>query len=92
MRSVARPGDQVTVQGLCKFAGYSRQAYYQEMRVRTRQAVDEEVIVELVKSYRKIHPHMGARKLHVLIAQELQELEIVIGRDAFLCCCASTNC
>ncbi len=81
MRSLERPGDQVALRGLCALAGYSRQAYYQELRVRCRREIDEEAVVALVRSYRKLHPQMGTRKLGLLLAQELRELGIVIGRD-----------
>ena len=70
-----------TVKGLCTLAGFSRQAYYQEERVRGRQAVAEDAIIELVKAQRRVHPRVGARKLCVLIEPDLREMGIGIGRD-----------
>jgi putative transposase len=82
--SRVEPQERVTVRGLCEQAGFSRQAYYREMRVRERQAVAEEAIVELVNLQRRIHPRIGARKLCVLIGPDLQTMGIAIGRDRLL--------
>ena len=72
-----------SVAGLCVLAGFSRQAYYQERRQRSRQALEEDAIVELVKAQRRVHPRVGVRKLCVLIAADLREMGIEIGRDRF---------
>jgi putative transposase len=73
-----------TVRGLCALAGFSRQAYYQERRLRRRQTVAEDAIVELVNAQRHIHPRVGARKLRVLIRDDLREMGLSVGRDRFL--------
>jgi len=78
-----RDAEHTTAKGLCALAGFSRQAYYQERRVRSRQAVAEDAVVELVKAQRRIHPRIGVRKLRVLIAPDLDEMGIAIGRDRF---------
>ena len=62
----------------------SRQNYYRERRQRQRQAIDEELVVELVQKERKQHPRMGARKLLKNLSPELQEAGIEVGRDRFL--------
>ena len=72
-----------TVKGLCALAGFTRQAFYQEERARSRQAVNEEAILELVRVHRCVHPRMGARKLLVLMRADLEEMGIRIGRDRF---------
>jgi len=69
------------VSGLCALAGFSRQAYYQETHRRSRQAVEEDAMVELVKAQRRLHPRVGTRKLEVLIAPDLAEMGIAVGRD-----------
>jgi transposase InsO family protein len=74
----------VTVEGLCALAGCSRQAYYKQRRCRSREWVDEQAILELVKRERCIQPKLGARKLLVLLSPELEEMGIFIGRDRFL--------
>lgn len=72
-----------TVTGLCALAGCSRQTYYKQTTHRSRQAVDEEAILGLVRQQRQLHPHVGGRKLMVLLADELADMEIAIGRDRF---------
>jgi len=76
-----RSGTSVTK--LCVLVGFSRQAYYKEQRRRTREAIDENALVELVKKERKIQPKIGTRKLKIALAEELAEMGIVIGRDRF---------
>lgn len=62
----------------------SRQAYYREKRVRHREGLDQELVLELVRSQRANHPRMGARKLLVEIAPELAKAGVAVGRDRFL--------
>lgn len=71
----------ISVNGLCALVGFSRQSYYKERRRRSREEIDEDAIVELVKRERKIQPKIGTRKLKIALAQELAEMGIVIGRD-----------
>lgn len=70
-----------TVVGLCMLVGCSRQAYYKDKHVRSRQAVETQAIMELVREQRKIHPRIGVRKILFLIEPELAEMGISIGRD-----------
>jgi putative transposase len=76
-----RDDARTSVKGLCGLVGYSRQAYYKERRRRSREEIDEDAIVELVKKERKIQPKLGTRKLKITLAQELAEMGIRIGRD-----------
>jgi putative transposase len=73
----------VTVRALCRTVRISPQGYYKGHRRRSRQEVDEEALVELVKQERAIQPRLGGRKLLVLLKPELEEMGIVIGRDRF---------
>ena len=61
----------------------SRQNYYAARRLRQRRQIDEEMILELVRSERKLQPRLGGRKLLRLISADLNEAGIVIGRDRF---------
>jgi len=72
-----------SVQGLCRQAGMSRQAYYKEQRVRRREHIEEDLVVALVREQRAMHPRMGARKLMVLLAPELAKAGVSLGRDRF---------
>jgi transposase InsO family protein len=71
----------VTVRGLCRLAGFSRQAYYKEKKARRRQAVDAEAIVKQVQEQRAVHVKMGGRKLLGKIGGALKGKGISIGRD-----------
>jgi len=73
--------EKTTASGLCRLVGMSRQAFYQERRERRKREIDEEAIIEQVKAERRIHPRIGTRKLGHLIAPELKEMGIEIGRD-----------
>lgn len=77
----AEPG--VTAAGLCRQAGFSRQAYYKERKARRREAVDSEGIVAEVRAVRKIHRRMGGRKLLREMGGALRAKGIGIGRDRF---------
>jgi putative transposase len=59
----------------------SRQNYYKTRTARTRRAVDEDLVVQLVLQERRLQPRLGTRKLHQVLSRELCELGISIGRD-----------
>jgi len=61
----------------------SRQNYYAARRLRQRRQIDEEMILELVRSERKLQPRLGGRKLMRLISAGLNEAGVGIGRDRF---------
>lgn len=61
----------------------TRQNYYAKRGVRRRKEIDEELIVELVKAERRIQPRLGGRKTLSLIARELEEAGVEVGRDRF---------
>ena len=68
----------ITLSGLCRAAGISRQAYYQGRRERQHRARDTEGILEAVRRQRLTQPRVGARKLqHMLRAGGIE-----VGRDA----------
>jgi len=81
--SRARDPERTTAAGLCALAGFTRQAFYKERRVRRRAEVDREALVELVKAQRRIHPRIGARKILWLIQADMAEMGIEVGRDRF---------
>jgi transposase InsO family protein len=59
----------------------SKQNYYKEKRRRRCQAVDEELVVQLVQAERRQQPRLGTRKLLVLVGPELAEAGVALGRD-----------
>jgi putative transposase len=67
--------------GLCRLAGVSRQAYYRQRRRRRGREIDGEAVVAMVRAQRRMQPRIGTRKLRVLLAEQLEEEGISIGRD-----------
>lgn len=73
----------MSVASLCQVAGMSRQNYYKQRRVRRRQAIDEQLALELVRRERCRQPRLGGRKLLHLIAADLTDAGVSLGRDRF---------
>ena len=61
----------------------TRQNYYARRKLRQRRQVDEELLVGLARLERSLQPRLGARKLRVLLAGELAQAGVQIGRDRF---------
>lgn len=58
--------------------GNSRQAWYKRQKAIYKQAVEEHIILEMVRDIRKDMPRLGGRKL----VKKLQDDQVLIGRDA----------
>lgn len=69
------------MKAICSHLGISRQNYYARRQQRQRRQVDEELIVQLVRQERQLHPRIGTRKLQVLIRARLIEAGVKVGRD-----------
>ena len=67
---------------LCGLFGKSRQAYYQREKHVYREAVKEEILLQMVDRQRKQMPRLGGRKLLHLI-HPLLVGEMSLGRDSF---------
>jgi putative transposase len=74
----------VSIVGLCELTGMTRQNYYKQRRLRSRQAVDAELVLELVRRERCRQPRLGGRKLLHILSPELAEAGVTMGRDRFL--------
>jgi len=74
-----RPG--VSVGKLCEKTGMSRQNYYKRRTARGRKAIDEDLVVQLVKRERQQHTRVGVRKLHHMLSDDLREAGVEVGRD-----------
>ncbi len=68
---------------MCEIVGMSRQNYYKKRKTRSRRAIDEECILELVRQQRSLQSRLGGRKLFYLLRGELSLAGISIGRDRF---------
>jgi len=73
----------VNVGALCRAARMSRQNYYHQRQARQKVAVDESLVVELVRSQRRRQPCLGGRKLWHLLEGELAVAGVRLGRDRF---------
>jgi transposase InsO family protein len=78
-----QPDPEWGVAALCARVGMSRQNYYAARRLRKRQHIDEELILELVGRERHVQPRIGGRKLLYLLGSDLQEAGVNVGRDRF---------
>lgn len=67
---------------LCGLFGKSRQAYYQRNKHVYKEAVKEEIVLQMVEHQRRQMPRLGGRKLLHLI-QPLLVGEMSLGRDSF---------
>lgn len=67
---------------LCGWFGITRQAYYQHNKDGIQTSIEEELIVQEVKTIREKHTRMGGRKLYHLLLPFLNEHQIKLGRDA----------
>lgn len=71
------------ITALCAHVGMSRQNYYAARRLRQRRAIDEDLVLELVRNERRTQPRLGGRKLLHLMGPALAEAGVSIGRDRF---------
>lgn len=72
-----------SVGSLCSLLGYSRQAYYQHLKVQEQEALQEDLLVQEVLRIRKTQKRIGVRKLLIMMNVFIQQHTIQIGRDAF---------
>lgn len=68
---------------LCLLLGYSRQAYYKQLRFKEKEALQIELLLQEVGRIRARQKRIGARKLIFMMNGFFQQHKIHIGRDAF---------
>ena len=73
----------MTIAGLCRRVGMSRQNYYARRRERCEELLDAELMIRLIKRERSEQPRLGGRKLLHMIRMELADNGVSIGRDRF---------
>lgn len=73
---MASQEETISVRGLCRYLGVSKQAYYKAGKNRKRQKELEEKVLREVMKVRKEQPRIGTRKIHYLLKDEIN-----IGRD-----------
>jgi len=73
----------LSVGRLCGVVDMSRQNYYKQRCERDRRAVDEALVLSLVRRERALQPFLGVRKLLVILRDEFAMSGVSIGRDRF---------
>lgn len=68
---------------ICRLFGLTRQAYYKNIKYQKKVITENHIVLQLIWSIRKDHPRMGGRKMHFMIREEMDRLNIKMGRDAF---------
>ena len=72
----------ISLARLCGWFGITRQAYYQNNWEGISTSIEEDFVIQQVKSIRKNHRRMGTRKLFEMMQPFLLDHCIKIGRDA----------
>lgn len=68
---------------LCLLLGYSRQAYYKQLRFKETEALQIELLLQEVGRIRARQKRIGTRKLLFMMSGFFEQHRIHIGRDAF---------
>jgi len=69
----------------------TRQNYYKQKTARKRKAVNESLILAVVRQERSVQPMLGARKMLHLIRPDLKSADVSIGRDRFFALLSAHN-
>src|SRR5256885_4234709 len=73
----------VTVRGLCRKVGMSRQNFYARRQWRQAREIEAELVLGLVRQERQVQPRLGGRKLRHVLKPALEEAGLALGRDRF---------
>lgn len=71
----------ISLVGICRLFGISRQAYYQHFWQQEAASIEESLVLAAVLAIRKEHRVMGGRKLYEKLHPFLVEHQIKMGRD-----------
>ena len=66
----------------CSLFGRSRQAWYEQMKIKEDHHMADAVVLRIVKEIRQDLPRAGVPKLQILLQPRLKEHDIQLGRDA----------
>ena len=67
---------------LCGLFGITRQAYYQYFWRESDYQIEEELLIQEVRTIRKRQPMIGTRKLYGILQSFMLQHQIKVGRDA----------
>ena len=69
------------VSRVCQKLGMSRQNYYAGRKERQRKRVCGELVAELARQQRKLHPRIGVRKMQRMLRRPMAKAGVKMGRD-----------
>ena len=73
---MAAQEETISIRGLCRYLGISKQAYYKAGKKRRKHKEQEETVITEVMKIRKEQPRIWTRKIHYLLKDKIN-----IGRD-----------
>lgn len=73
----------ISLEVLCGWVGKTRQAFYEYTWRKQQAQLEVAIIIELVKRERKIAKRVGAKRLYLILKEELRRHGMRIGRDKF---------
>lgn len=82
---------QVGLGRICRLFGITRQAYYKNIKYQKKAITEDHIVLQLVSAIRKDHPRMGGRKMYFMIKEDINRLNIKLGRDALFDLLASEH-
>jgi putative transposase len=82
---------QVSLGRICRLFGITRQAYYKNIKYQKKAIAEDHITLQLISAIRKDHPRMGGRKLYFMIKEDINRLNIKLGRDALFDLLASEH-
>jgi putative transposase len=71
----------ISLSGVCRQPGYSKQAYYKSLSRQKAKNDPREQVRDKVLSVRHLLPQLGTRKLYRLLGDDFQRQGIKVGRD-----------
>jgi transposase InsO family protein len=68
---------------LCRFFGFTRQAYYKQLREQQDRLEKDQLVVHLVQQEKRGNKMMGGRKLYYKLGERIRNMNHSLGRDKF---------
>lgn len=68
---------------MCAYFNVTRQAYYKGLQECEKKAIEQELIMDLVRGIRTGNKKMGGKKLYSLLQEDIHRIDATIGRDKF---------
>jgi putative transposase len=81
----------VGLERICRLLGITRQSHYKSIRYRKKTIAEDHITLQLISAIRKDHPRMGGRKIYFMIKEDINRLNIKLGRDALFDLLASEH-